>query len=66
MTRGRGSFQLALHLRKATVLQVGRWGTFLFPAGLFYTGSAHRPLEEGVYALDDAVLHLYRQLRIDG
>lgn len=42
----RGSYQLILHLPEATVLQVGRRGTFLFPAGLYvYTGSALNGLE---------------------
>lgn len=42
----RGSYQLFLHLPKATVLKVGRRGTFLFPAGLYaYTGSALNGLE---------------------
>lgn len=42
----RGSYQLTLHLPKATVLQVGRRGTFLFPAGLYvYTGSALNGVE---------------------
>lgn len=42
----RGSYQLILHLPKVTVLQVGRLGTFLFPAGRYvYTGSALNGLE---------------------
>lgn len=42
----RGSYQLILHLPKATVLQVGKLGTFLFPAGRYiYTGSALNGLE---------------------
>jgi Uri superfamily endonuclease len=42
----RGSYQLILYLPKATALQVGRLGTFLFPAGRYvYTGSALNGVE---------------------
>lgn len=42
----RGYYQLILHLPKATVLQVGKLGTFSFPAGRYvYTGSALNGLE---------------------
>lgn len=42
----KGSYQLFLHLQKATVLQVGRLGTFLFPKGRYvYSGSALNGLE---------------------
>ena len=42
----RGSYQPALHPQKAIVLQVGRRGTFFFPAGLYgYTGSALNGVE---------------------
>lgn len=42
----RGSYQLILRLPKATILQVGRLGSFLFPAGMYiYTGSALNGLD---------------------
>ncbi|MDE2058599.1 MAG: GIY-YIG nuclease family protein [candidate division NC10 bacterium] len=42
----RGNYQLILYLPKATALQVGRRGTFLFPAGRYvYTGSALNGVE---------------------
>jgi Uri superfamily endonuclease len=42
----RGSYQLILYLPKVTTLQVGRLGTFLFPAGRYvYTGSALNGVE---------------------
>ena len=42
----RGSYQLIVYLPKATALQVGRLGIFLFPAGRYvYTGSALNGLE---------------------
>ncbi|MDE2179345.1 MAG: GIY-YIG nuclease family protein [candidate division NC10 bacterium] len=42
----RGCYQLILYLPKAMALQVGRRGTFLFPAGRYvYTGSALNGVE---------------------
>lgn len=40
------TYQLTLHLPRPTRVQVGRLGTFDFPAGQYiYTGSARRALE---------------------
>ncbi|PWB77529.1 MAG: DUF123 domain-containing protein [Candidatus Methylomirabilota bacterium] len=42
----RGCYQLILQLSKPTMLQVGRRGRFLFPAGRYiYTGSALNGVE---------------------
>lgn len=41
-----GVYQLYLHLPKAVRLEVGKLGTFVFPAGLYiYTGSALNGVE---------------------
>lgn len=42
-----GVYQLHLHLPKAVRLQVGKLGTFVFPAGYYvYTGSARSGVEQ--------------------
>ncbi len=45
----RGVYQLHIYLPRATTIEVGRWGTFRFPAGWYvYTGSAMGGLEARV------------------
>ncbi len=47
MTEGPGVYQLRLSLPAAVRLQVGKLGTFMFPAGRYvYTGSALSGLEQ--------------------
>lgn len=40
------SYQLTLHVKQDSTIQIGKLGTFQFPAGYYvYTGSAKRNLE---------------------